>query len=310
MKSSLVVRVAGAIIAAQLLAISVFGEAPVPTAPKSVQSIALPGIHNAFRASDQIYSGSQPEGDEAFAALAKLGIKTILSVDGSKPDLELARKHGLKYIHLPYGYDGIPTNRINELSKVALTQTGPIFVHCHHGKHRGPAAVAVMCEASGSWTPAQAESWLRAAGTSEDYPGLYRAAKEYTVPPRAKLDAIKNLPEVAQSSTLVDAMVSIDGYLDHLKLAQAAGWKTPPDHPDISPAHEATLLWEQLRELSRLPDTTQRPADYRTKLTEAESLADSLRNALKQKPETAQLDTHLKKLSQNCMSCHKTYRNQ
>src|SRR5690349_16800920 len=80
--------------------------------------IEIPGVHNAFRATQRIYSGSQPEGDEAFAAIAKLGVKTILSVDGSKPDAATARKHGLRYVHLPIGYDGVPTNRIAELAKL------------------------------------------------------------------------------------------------------------------------------------------------------------------------------------------------
>jgi protein tyrosine phosphatase (PTP) superfamily phosphohydrolase (DUF442 family) len=116
------------------------------------QPLAIPGVHNAFRATDRIYSGSQPEGEEAFAAFARLGVKTIVSVDGSKPDVEAARKHGLRYVHLPYGYDGIPTNRMVELVKLAAEGSGPLFVHCHHGRHRGPAAVAVMCEASAGWT--------------------------------------------------------------------------------------------------------------------------------------------------------------
>ena len=75
----------------------------------------IPGIHNAFQVTEKIYSGSQPEGDAAFAALQKLGVKTILSVDGSKPDVERAHKFGLRYVHLPFSYDGIPTNRVVEL---------------------------------------------------------------------------------------------------------------------------------------------------------------------------------------------------
>src|SRR5262245_19124190 len=71
-----------------------------PAATNSVaQTIEIPGVHNAFRATERIYSGSQPEGNEAFAAIAKLGVKTIVSVDGSKPDVEAARNYGLRYVH-------------------------------------------------------------------------------------------------------------------------------------------------------------------------------------------------------------------
>ena len=274
------------------------------------QPIEIPGVHNAFRATDKFYSGSQPEGDAAFAALAKLGVKTIISVDGGKPDVTAARKHGLRYIHLPYGYDGVPPHRVAELAKAATTETGPFFVHCHHGKHRGPAAIAVMCEASAGWTPGQAEAWLREAGTAADYPGLYRAAREFKMPTPTELAAVKELPETAESSSLVEAMVAIDAHLETLKLSQQAGWKTPPGHADIAPAHEATLLWEQFRELARTDDTAKQTADYRAQLGEAEQLANSLRQLLSAPHDQVALDAALKQIGQNCSACHKKYRNQ
>lgn len=274
------------------------------------QLLEIPGIHNAFRASPKIYSGSQPEGDAAFAALAKLGVKTIVSVDGSKPDVEAARKHGLRYIHLPYGYDGIPTNRVAELSKLAHEDLGPFFVHCHHGLHRGPAAVAVMCEASEGWSPDQAVAWLGEAGTSKDYPGLYRAAAGYQKPTAAELAAVKTFPEITQPSTVVDAMVKLDEHFSNLKLAQKSGWKTPPGHADLSPAHEATMLWEQFQELARLPDTGSRPEAYRAKLAASEQAAAALRKLFKEAANFTALDAALKQISQNCAACHKTYRNE
>ncbi len=274
------------------------------------QAIEIPGVHNTFRATEKIYSGSQPEGNDAFAALAKLGVKTIISVDGSKPNIEAARKHGLRYIHLPYGYDGVPTNRIVELTKAATSEAGPFFVHCHHGKHRGPAAVAVMCEATAGWTTNRAEAWLREAGTASDYPGLYRAAREFRMPSAAELAAVKELPEVAQSSSLVGSMVAIDEHFELLKLAQKAGWKQPPGHDDISPPHEATLLWEQFRELARLNHTMKRPEDYRSKLTEAEQLSETLRQQLRTSADASLINASFKKIGQNCVSCHKAYRNQ
>jgi protein tyrosine phosphatase (PTP) superfamily phosphohydrolase (DUF442 family) len=272
--------------------------------------IEIPGIHNAFRATDNVFSGSQPEGDEAFAALAKLGVKTILSVDGGKPDLELARKHGLRYVHLPYGYDSIPTNRIVELVKLTKEASGPFFVHCHHGLHRGPAAVAVMCESMEGWSPAKAEVWLKQAGTSPDYPGLYRAARDFKSPSPAEMAAVKALPEITKPSSIVEAMVAIDEHFAWLKSSQKAGWKTPPGHADISPSHEAVLLWEQLRELGRTDDTKKRPQDYQTKLADSERAAEAFRTLLKNSKDNAAIDAQFKALMQSCSACHKQYRNQ
>src|SRR6185369_3881462 len=116
-----------------------------PTAfePKTVET-ELPGLHNVLLAADGIYSGSEPHGEEAFAGLAKMGIKTILSVDGARPDVELARQHGLRYVHVPIGYDGISPSAGETLAAAAREAQGPLYVHCHHGKHRGPSATAVI----------------------------------------------------------------------------------------------------------------------------------------------------------------------
>lgn len=280
------------------------------TNPAAFVRIEIPGVHNAFQVTDRVFSGSQPEGKEAFGALAKLGVKTIISVDGSKPDVEEARKHGLRYIHLPFGYDGVPTNRIAELAKAAGVQSGSVFVHCHHGLHRGPTAVAIICEATADWTTNRAEAWMREAGTAADYVGLYRSAITMQMPTTAQLDAVKDLPDVAKTSSLVEAMVAIDGHFSALKLSQKAGWKTPPGHADISPAHEAMMLWEQFRELARADDASKRPGDYRTKLAEAEKDAEALRQSLRKLGNPADIEESFSRIGPSCSACHRRYRNE
>jgi cytochrome c556/protein tyrosine phosphatase (PTP) superfamily phosphohydrolase (DUF442 family) len=298
-----------ALLASEMNSRTIADLAVVSASGAIAQPIEIPGVHNAFRATEKIYSGSQPEGDAAFAALAKLGVKTVISVDGSKPEMERARQHGLRYIHLPYGYDGVPTNRVAELAKAAA-EAGPLFVHCHHGKHRGPAAVAVMCLANEGWTTNRAAAWMRAAGTSDDYPGLYRAAQKFTTPTREQLAAVGELPAIATSSSLVDAMVAIDAHFENLKRSQKAGWQTPPGHADISPAHEATMLWEQFREMARTKATAKRPADYRNKLSDSEQFAASLRQLLREPSDRVAIDRAFKAVGQNCASCHQQYRNE
>lgn len=276
----------------------------------AAESIPATNIHNVFRATPKIFSGSSPDNEAGFAELAKLGVKTIISVDGGKPDVAAAKKFGLKYVHLPIGYDGIPTNRVVELVKAAQTLEGPFYVHCHHGKHRGPAAVAVMCEAVAGWSTNVAEQWLKLAGTSPDYPGLYRDAREFRPPTAAELAAVKQLPEIAQTSSIVEAMVAIDEHFERLKGAQKTGWKSVPGHPDIQPAHEATLLWEQFREMARFSDSEKRPADYRKKLSDSEQAADHFRALLKAAlPDTTKAEDAFKKIGQSCAACHKQYRN-
>ena len=305
------------------LLIALLGELACPwiahtadAAPRSASTNAigtpLPSthLHNLFRATTNVFSGNSPESEAAFAEIAKLGVKTIISVDGSKPDVETARKHGLRYIHLPFGYDGVPTNRVVELAKAAQSSDGPLYVHCHHGLHRGPAAVAVICEATAGWTTNQAVAWLKHAGTSADYVGLYRSAMGFRLPEAATLARIIELPEVAKTSSLVEAMVAIDEEFDRLKAAQKAGWSIIPNQPDLTPAHTATILWEHLRELARTDDTAKRPDDYRAKLAAAVKSTDEFRSLLGDgKSEAAARDAAFQALGRTCAACHKQYRN-
>lgn len=273
------------------------------------QPVELPGLSNAFQVTPQLYSGSQPDTDAAFQALVKLGVKTIISVDGSKPDIEGAHKFGLHYVHLPFGYDGVPTNRVADLAKVIQIEPGPFYVHCHHGMHRGPTAVAIMCEANAGWTPGQAVAWLHEAGTSDDYPGLYRSARKFAAPTAAEMASATNFPELAHSSSLVDTMVAIDDHSSWLKQSQRAGWRTPPGHPDISPVHEAMMLLELFREVPRATDLTGRTKDFRQKLAAAEKTAENLHTLLAKPAPGPELDAAFTRATQSCAACHKTYRN-
>jgi hypothetical protein len=142
-----------------------------------------------------------------------------------------------------------------------------------------------------------------------DYPGLYRAAGEFRPPTAAELATVEQFPETTRPSSLVEAMVAIDEHFSWLRLSQRAGWTTPPDHADISPPHEATLLWEQYQELARTEDTAKRPADYRQKLSEAESAAGNLRILLAKPADAPAPDAAFKPATQTCAACHKTYRN-
>src|SRR5215510_11511668 len=63
--------------------------------------VDMPGLHNVIHVADRLFSGGAPEGDAGFDSLKKLGIKTILSVDGARPEVARAKQHGMRYVHLP-----------------------------------------------------------------------------------------------------------------------------------------------------------------------------------------------------------------
>src|SRR6516164_7654896 len=67
--------------------------APVAAVEPAVGNSApaeVAGLHNVFRISAGLYSGSVPEGDAGFDSLHRLGIRTVISVDGARPDVDRA----------------------------------------------------------------------------------------------------------------------------------------------------------------------------------------------------------------------------
>lgn len=102
-------------------------------------------------------------------------------------------------------------------------------------------------------------------------------------------------------------MVTIDQRWEHMGEVHEAGWKAPPSHPDIDPAHEALSLREDFRELARSPETAEFPADYRQKINETEVFAAALEAALRAK-DIPKAQEAYKSIGASCKSCHAVYR--
>lgn len=267
-------------------------------------------LHNLFDLGVGVYSGAVPEGDAGFARLKAMGIKTIVSVDGAAPDVERAKAAGMRYVHLPIFYSGVPDDKNLLLSKAIRDLPKPIYVHCHHGKHRGPAATAVALVSLGKMDSPAARRFLEMCGTSPSYAGLYRDVERATPIPTATLDALPDdWPERAKVGDMVQAMTAIDHGLERMEAIRAAKWAAPADHPDLVPQAEAALLAEHFRELARLPASLEKPADFLTSLKASEDAAWCLQRQLSS---SVRADDEVQRcfdtLKANCKSCHKTYR--
>lgn len=287
---------------------------PSADPPLRPTAVEAPDLHNVYRVSEQLFSGSCPEGDAGFQSLRELGIRTIISVDGARPDWERARRHGLRYVHLPIGYDGVPERQALRLARAVRDLPGPVYLHCHHGKHRGPAAAAVVLLClNGEYGTNDAVEWLRLAGTDPRYQGLYAAPLQLRRPTPEELDRVPaDFPEVAEVTALAQVMVAIDERWTHLNQVRDAGWKVPPNHPDIDPPHEALQLREHYREVGRLPRTKGNTADFRRQLADAEASAAELEALLRRSKETGVESTALERLYRqaeaSCKNCHARYR--
>jgi hypothetical protein len=268
----------------------------------------VPGVHNLLEVSNGIYSGSVPEGDAGFGSLKKLGIRTIISVDGGTPDIARARALGFRYVHLPVGYEGIPADKQRQIARAMRHLPGPVYLHCHHGKHRGPAATASAAVLLGLLSPDQGVSFLKMAGTADVYTGLYACVAGASAAESSELDSAGGeFPEAAPAGGLVSAMVAIDEANEHLMLIQKAGWKVPGDHPDLVPAEEARQLAALMATLKAEEpsddDEFQRLSDDAAR--HSSTLETLLRSA---NPPRDQLDAAMKAIKASCADCHRRFR--
>ncbi len=294
-------------------AAALWGQQPKGWRPERLDA---PNLPNAYRLHARVISGGEPAGEAAFSKLKELGIQTVISVDGAKPDVELAKKYGLRYVHLPHGYDGVPHERIKELAKAVRDLPGPVYIHCHHGKHRSPAAATVACVAAGLLAPEHALSVLTTAGTSENYRGLYQSARSIRQLDAKLLDELRiEFPETVKVPPIAEAMIQIEHTHDHLKQLAAAGWRPLDKQPDLEPAHEALLLKEHYHELSRTDDVQKQSAAFRQMLLESEQTAELLEKLLLEWKTAGQSQPFSPKISltfttatQHCTACHQKFR--
>jgi len=284
-------------------------------APPSVAATRpsdYPGLHNVVAFAPNVYSGSVPEGDEGFVSLRRMGIRTVLSVDGAEPELEVAIRHGLRYVHLPISYSGVSDQRRLELAKAIRDLPKPIYVHCHHGKHRSAGAAGSALVSLGWLKPDEGVARMKVSGTSPEYKGLYACTAEAAAVLPAVLDALDvDLPAVVRPEGLVKTMVEIDIATENLKAIQKAGWKAPATHPDLAPASEAGRLADYYRYLHAAPDTAMRPEEYRQLMQESNRVASELEELLLRPATTRQeLDASFSAVLKSCKQCHAKYRDQ
>lgn len=277
----------------------------VLAAAASVHGDEYPGLHNVNRAGESLLVGSEPEGEVAFEKLKELGVQTIVSVDGAPPDLAMAKKHGLRYIHIPIGYDGIPRQSALAMARVAKEAKGLTYVHCHHGKHRGPAAAAIICLAAGTVSKQEALELMKRAGTGKDYTGLWRDVEAFTLP--EKDEVLPELTEVAKMESIATAMAKLDRHFDHVKLMAKSGWKAPKDHPDLVAATESLLVEEGLTESLRNSEL-KTDAKFAELMSQSIKSAGELREAIR-KNDSANAEQLIEALSKSCARCHAEFRN-
>ena len=287
--------------------------APSEVAPPPLgadQAVHLPGLHNVVSYADRTMSGGQPEGREGLATLAAMGVKTVISVDGAKPDAALAAQLGLTYVHLPISYDTITPQRQRELAQAITSCEGPIYLHCHHGKHRSAAALGSALVLCGALTPEQAQQRMRVSGTAKEYTGLWQAVAAGK-PLDAALRKVdpKSFPSEAKVTGMVATMAEIDLVFDLVKQSEQAGWKAPTDHPDLVAPKETARLASLFAALQTDAESQAQPADYQAMLTRSIERSAALDAAVRTGDAKAAGEL-LAALAKGCKECHVQFRDQ
>ena len=260
-------------------------------------------IENLFVVGDRIISGGRPDGEKALQELSDMGVDTIINVDGSAGPAEEAKKLGIRTIHLPIGYDGISRETMAKLAVAMGVSRKKVFVHCHHGKHRGPAAVAILLAAEGGWKTEQCLEWMHEAGASPKYSGLYADVSAFKPLSPAELALVKpaDLPEAAQVPARITQMARLDELFDHVRKSEE---KQGP----------SLLLHEMLVEIKR---NEMGDEAYLTLLSDAVLAAQELHELASSKtpadtrsttPEPAAWQRGVARLEQSCSACHAVYR--
>ena len=268
--------------------------------PRKILSDHVPNLVLVHR---DVYSGGQPEGEDAFQELHSMGVQTIISVDGVTPDIANAELHHMRYVHLPHGYDGISDSRVMELAKAVRDLPKPIYIHCHLGRHRSPTAASAACVTAGLISETDARAVLEIAGTGKNYVGLFATVDRAKYDPArdwAKIQAdfqpIASIPPIARS------MVSIEHYWSRIQTAMNSGSikdalledALRPEDSD----HNRLMLRELYVELNR-DERAIKDIAFSKYLTDGIAIIDSM---------NLQDKEAMTLLEHNCKACHQLYR--
>jgi protein tyrosine phosphatase (PTP) superfamily phosphohydrolase (DUF442 family) len=271
---------------------------------------------NVFHLSENVISGSEPHDEQALRRLLDMGVRTIISVDGKAPAAEEAAALGMRYVHVPIQYSGIGEADIARLAKTFRELEGPFYVHCFHGKHRGPAGAAIgRIVLDGSSREVAIAEMKQYCGTSDKYEGLFRTIATAEMPTSAETRAFAYaFDAVKKPRGIVGTMVPVSRTHDTLFDLMERDWAVDPEHPDIDPLNEAEILAQAFGDGCDLEQVAGGPADLRAWFERSRDESRALVAALRALREGAsersgEATKRFEAIKQLCADCHAAYRN-
>ena len=149
------------------------------------QKLALNGVPNFGRVTENLYRGGQPT-EEGFRELKKLGIEIVVNFRDEPARIEEERQAvealGLRPVSIPWSSWHRPKKKqVAEFLELLRANPKPkIFVHCHRGADRTGVMVAAFRMALQGWTPPQALTEMRTFNYHRFwYPHLRRYVQDF-----------------------------------------------------------------------------------------------------------------------------------
>jgi protein tyrosine/serine phosphatase len=142
------------IFVAAAMALLVFGARAETNSPARMPAakIEKAGLPNLHRISERLYRSAQP-GDEGFAELQRLGIKTVINLRAFHSDQSALKTLGVKQEHIYFKtWHPEEEDVVRFLKLVTDTNTAPVLVHCQHGADRTGTMIAIYRIAVEGWS--------------------------------------------------------------------------------------------------------------------------------------------------------------
>ncbi len=283
----------------------------LPAGPAKMELGSLP---EAFRVAPDLYCGPQPRTAKDFASLQRVGVKTVICVDGVVPRQDLAEAAGMRYVHLPVGFSDAQKHAPALLAAMNRLP-GPFYIHCRYGRPRTPILVAMIAQSRLGWDADQVAAWLKLSGASEGYQGLQKSLADFKPPTDAEIRAVEHefLPK-ASTTPLVHAMGALLDSWDPLRIAQTGGFQGLDEQALQKLAMHSDSVGKYLGDLGKDPSLREWGNDFVKEMNAASAACHDLAKTLRQQakipsPDGEQLSTQFKAVGARCGACHTTYRN-
>jgi tyrosine-protein phosphatase SIW14 len=164
-----------------LLILLVSAQAPAQaSSPDSPEGGTLPSIRGFGSVGPRIFRGSAPALPEDFELLRGYGVQTIVNLRRYIPweierEAELARRHGLRHIHIPIHSWAVPSKESVEaaVAELADTRNGIVYVHCKRGIDRTGIVVAYYRVRHDGWSPSEAYAEMSHYGFEAYIAGIF-----------------------------------------------------------------------------------------------------------------------------------------